>query len=493
MELAFDTADRSGLVVHVVQTYKHVGSEASVNGSNRRELACRKGAAGGALRPLRVPVYGSPRFSKASRVELLASLVHSRLYYNVHIWCNFTESDYSGLHRAAMLGFRTIVDRGSDCSDDYRTPDSHVLARLCQIEPRYQIAASRLRYLPRLCQYGPDCLFAFLQHSAHARTSWLAQLADDVQWLRRSLTFQHDVPDISAQPAEFLAFVTAKPQRWYSLVKTAVRRHAKFHKQQASSQQLVKAFVDYGIGKGVFLPSSIPVAVCAVADPYLCYACDSTFSSSQGLGVHMFKAHGRKQLCRWYAAHDVCDSCLRKFHDRPRLLVHLAQSSPRCLEHLLHVHVPLQDGEVAVLDEVDRVQRRLDKRRGISLRQALLPAVQSSGPRLPPLPWDECRAGRLRVIVGRPADEYPLIQATLPRQVKGSIRDALTPLQGYAPELCKVLAQGFVQHVQSGLCIRLVSQRCELRTNLANFFRQLGLYAEAALVEQQVQYDFVAL
>ncbi|CAE8609824.1 unnamed protein product [Polarella glacialis] len=81
-------------------------------------------------------------------------------------------------------------------------------------------------------------------------------------------------------------------------------------------------------------------------------------------------------------------------HARARLVVHLSQSSPRCLEHLMRVNRPLEDVEVAELDHEDKLRTREEKKKGIGPRQALLPAVDTHGPKLPQVPWPERVKGR---------------------------------------------------------------------------------------------------
>ncbi|CAE8622121.1 unnamed protein product [Polarella glacialis] len=132
----------------------------------------------------------------------------------------------------------------------------------------------------------------------------------------------------------------------------------------------------------------------SVADQFICYDCEQTFGAAQGLGVHTHRVHGRRQMCRWFAQQDSCGSCLKKFHSRARLVVHLSQSSPRCLEHLTRVNQPLEDAEVAELDHEDKLRNREEKKKGIGPRQALLPAFDLQGPKLPQVPWPERVRGR---------------------------------------------------------------------------------------------------
>ena len=136
LQLPFETIAGETAKVHVVHAYRHVGSVATANASNKCELACRRGCGAGALRPLRTAVYGNSRFSVEARKQLMESLVHSRLFHNVHIWCNFTGTDYAGMHRATMLGLRAIHDKYAVEQEDYR--NFH-----CQAEVLAQNAEAR--------------------------------------------------------------------------------------------------------------------------------------------------------------------------------------------------------------------------------------------------------------------------------------------------------------------------------------------------------------
>ncbi|CAE8581932.1 unnamed protein product [Polarella glacialis] len=391
MQVPFETIAGETAKVHVVHAYRHVGSVATANASNKSELACRRACGAGALRPLRTAVYGNSRFSVEARKQLMESLVHSRLLHNVHIWCNFTGTDYAGMHRATMLGLRAIHDKYAVEQEDYRNSDAKVLARLGHIEPRHLISIARLRYLPRMLKQGPDCLFAFLEHTAGEATSWAEQLRLDTAWLRGALC-TIDVPDFESKPEDFFGYVEENPGRWKGLVKAAARKHIERNKEQERVSRLEQEFVQFAVKHGAVQEQMFVQA--SVADQFICYDCEQTFGTVQGLGVHMHRMHGRRQMCRWFAQQDSCGSCLKKFHSRARLVVHLSQSSPRCLEHLMRVNQPLEDAEVAELDHEDKLRNREEKKKGIGPRQALLPAFDLQGPKLPQAPWPERLRGR---------------------------------------------------------------------------------------------------
>ena len=98
--------------------------------------------------------------------------------------------------------------------------------------------------------------------------------------------------------------------------------------------------------------------------------------------MHMFKAHGCKAQVRLFATAETCPICLVHFHDRPRLLYHLKYSSPGCLPKLLHHADPVTEQEADLLDAADAEQRREERRKGVGLRKAWLPAVRLHGPRI---------------------------------------------------------------------------------------------------------------
>ncbi|CAE8587616.1 unnamed protein product [Polarella glacialis] len=347
-------------------------------GTNSRDLACRRGTAASALRPLRASVYGNQHFDCSTRLQLLASLVHSRLTYNVHVWCNVVQRDYDGLHHASMCGFRSLRDKPIKGKEDFQVSDQAVLDSLCWQEPRVTMAAQRLQYLPRLLQQGPACLFAFLQQAEHVPSSWTQQLHADVDWLRLNHG-ESAVPDSRRKPDEFFDFVLQNNKAWKGLVKAAVKRHIEHRVEEQRAQQFEQDFEQLGQSLGLF-PDKVPAAV-RVLDTHFCYDCSRAFLSKAGLFAHRHKIHGYHNVARCYADSDTCPACLQCFHSRARLIVHLSASTTACLKQLVDNFVPLPAEQVEELDKRDAKLASESKRRGI--RRVELPAAFCHGPMLP--------------------------------------------------------------------------------------------------------------
>ncbi|CAE8629497.1 unnamed protein product [Polarella glacialis] len=257
-KLTFSSALRGQQVAEVVQCYRHVGSEAQSNGSNRRDLFCRRGMAHSALLPMQKQVYANRAFSVESRLSLLGSFVHSRLYYNVHVWCHVTASDRAGLHRATMSGYRVVARAHDQGGEDYRTSDVSILEAIGATRPAVLLSARRLGYLPRMLNQAPGCLFAFLQHTAGEETSWHAQLQNDIDWMRQAL-FQNEIPDVLSEPHEFFGFVEAKPKHWQGLIRSAVKRDRAFHNEQARCSRTAKHILELGQQRSLFQSEVQPV------------------------------------------------------------------------------------------------------------------------------------------------------------------------------------------------------------------------------------------
>ena len=96
-ELRFEGITRGKLVVKVVHSYKHVGSEVTDNTANVKEAHCRKNASTAALRPLRKPLFTNEVFARDARLQLLDPLVHSKLFFQTAAWTNWKDTDYEQL------------------------------------------------------------------------------------------------------------------------------------------------------------------------------------------------------------------------------------------------------------------------------------------------------------------------------------------------------------------------------------------------------------
>ena len=99
------------------------------------------------------------------------------------------------------------------------------------------------------------------------------------------------------------------------------------------------------------------------------------------LCIHMFRAHGYRNLARHYITNNTCAACLRIFATRDRCFKHLAYDSPKCFGLLKSVYLPLSVETVGELDtQAVAVRKEQSKTREplASVKRAAGPLINES-------------------------------------------------------------------------------------------------------------------
>ena len=111
-----------------------------------------------------------------------------------------------------------------------------------------------------------------------------------------------------------------------------------------------------------------------------CTICSKVFRSSNALAAHSARSHNVKNPARKLAFGTQCPSCLKEFHTRYRLIVHLAYRSPACHAIASIVLDPMADDEAERLDTQDRPAIRVLARTGRGAAFARIACCQALGP-----------------------------------------------------------------------------------------------------------------
>ena len=85
---------------------------------------------------------------------------------------------------------------------------------------------------------------------------------------------------------------------------------------------------------------------------------------------------------RYFAAGSRCPVCLKFFHTRSGLSIHL-EKNERCYLDVQSCWPLLQHQEVEDLDQIDREAEKILRDKGWWASKALQPVLQAFGPRLP--------------------------------------------------------------------------------------------------------------
>jgi len=79
--------------------------------------------------------------------------------------------------------------------------------------------------------------------------------------------------------------------------------------------------------------------------------CEQSFATHQRLSMHLYRKHRIRPLARLYARGTCCHACMFEFHSRARLLRHLNERAPVCLQYHKQKFPPLSEEEASVLDK----------------------------------------------------------------------------------------------------------------------------------------------
>ena len=359
-----------------VHTYRHLGGILTSDSSPAPDLHFRFAQSMGVVRPLRRRLFGALRFDLQVRRTLLRSLAVSRyvhtaaallLHANVHrrLW----ERQYMAIWRVLIA--RHAADVQAHCYE--------VLRQAQAPSPALALAVARATCLRKLSTNGPTELLTLLwdHWQLHPKSSWLAQLEDDVQHVAvfrpEALRCLGSAPFVPA----ILDSLSTDPWWWPSQVKSAVRQFQVDLEDWKARRHQVRAEDP---------KSSPPVQL-----PYSCYLCTSAFKLRKHLHAHLAKAHGIFSPGRHFALSEECPCCLKRFPDVLLAQLHLKRS-PDCLLHCLHSFRPLTLDEVRVVEAPARTASKAVSRGKWQNYRAKGPPRRAPTAYGPPLPTGAERA-----------------------------------------------------------------------------------------------------
>ena len=321
-----------GVLLRLVSTYRHLGTQASHGTRRGPERAARRSAARAAYHATRKKILSQRRLSKKARVAVARAVVSSRLLNGAGTW----HSHVGAMEDTYMAPFRTIAN------ERWRpghVPASSVRRRLGILDFREAVSMQRLRLAARLVNASPS-LMALLQ--SDAGRAWKAELFCDIELLRQEqgpqLVEVESLSDFEKLWCDF-------PQAWKLLVSSC---HRKLVERRQRSEP----------------PLFVPVPILPT---FSCDECDAVYFTLRALRSHQMKAHQRRREARRYVLGSVCPVCKADFRSRPRVIQHLEVGAKRCvLAWKLGTLVPFSDEAVAAADRLDCEHRRRCKREGRS-------------------------------------------------------------------------------------------------------------------------------
>lgn len=187
----------------------------------------------------------------------------------------------------------------------------------------------------------------------------------DLQWLLNFHGWREGMPE-ELDAWKWLQYIELTPD-WPSIVRKATAA-CKRSRANAAHGKLWERRMAHGLqsdGVNVGMPAQKESII-------QCSWCEKTFSSRRALAMPLTKC---------FAFGNECWMCRRLYHNRPRLIHHLAYSS-RCLS-LQAVFPALGKEKLAELEAADLDQAHAAKKNGWTRRKALVPVVNIPMPDLP--------------------------------------------------------------------------------------------------------------
>ena len=121
----------------------------------------------------------------------------------------------------------------------------------------------------------------------------------------------------------------------------------------------------------------------SLGELHCCNLCDKSYGTFQSLSLHLFKAHGVKNIWRRYIDTTICTVCLKEFWCRERVLNHIRRGSRVC-QNQLHMRGPiLTEAQALAIDQSQAAMNVHLYRQGQRRHKAMSPVIQMQGPLLP--------------------------------------------------------------------------------------------------------------
>ena len=317
---------QTGQFLHFVPHYKHLGVQFVASNAATLEIDMRIGQAKQAYCEMRRTIFGNKHVRVATRLRLMDSLIFSRLSFGQCAWPDPTVRQNARIRACVNKMYRDVT--GHQFWEDTPQSMEEIYGNHQLLDVRVRLARDRLQYASRLYRFGPPSLLAALdEEEEHCKRSWLGGLQEDIKWIKT--TIPHLLPATmmmdQAGLKDWVEWWKAHPQEWRKLVARAVRQHLKQEEIMIGVRRwhrnIFRAVEQAGI---CWQPHPFEAVDPMVDTSFPCQHCDRVFSTPQGRGVHLWKAHGRHAPEWEFVSGSTCPACQLHCWTTARLYQHLA-------------------------------------------------------------------------------------------------------------------------------------------------------------------------
>ena len=310
---------QAGNFLHFVPHYKHLGVQFVASNAATLEIDMRIGQAKQAYCEMRKAVFGNRHVREATRLKLMDSLIFSRLSFGQCAWPDPTHRQAARLRACVNKMYRDVT--GHQYWEDTPQTTEEIYGKHHLLDIRVRLARDRLQYASRLYRFGPPTLLAALdEEAAVCKRSWIGGLQEDLRWIKTTIPhlIPTDLSQDSTRMEDWISWWRENPRAWKKLVLKAVKQHLKVRRWH---RHIFKAVEQTGIR---WRPHPFEVLDPTMDTTFPCQHCDRVFTTPQGRGVHLWKAHGRHAPEWKFVSGSTCPACQTHFWTTARLYQHLA-------------------------------------------------------------------------------------------------------------------------------------------------------------------------
>ena len=341
--------------VRAVPGYKHLGIRYQMDSDLNHEIQCRSAQAQTAFHEVKRQIFANKALTIPTRIQLLHSLVFSKLLYGSGGWYELPRRTVVKLDSILMRFYRSIVNEGFWKNE--LVTDEALRAEYNLPSFRYLLAVARLRFLRHVAVHTHNYHRHLLLTERATGKGWLFELEADIDWMRRCI----DLPELPPTPTtvdtwqSFLLWLHEATIPWKSWIKRATKMHflrenmahecRHFHQQ---AQQILEQH-----GATIHTPTPDDGA----APGFACPECHVVFPTSTGVAVHRAKKHGVHSPLRDYVQSATCPGCLKYMWTSARVVQHLRYRPNQCFDRIFASCIPRGHEPEDLPDHLRRVKR----------------------------------------------------------------------------------------------------------------------------------------
>ena len=308
-----------GVVLPLVDIYRHLGCQQSPAGSLKAEILYRVSQARATFAEARRKVYKNPHISTRRKGFILGATVIPKLVYGAGAWGPLSTSEFRVFSGAVWGFYRPML--GIKRTDDQRVDASTCFALLGMPSPAVLLQVQRLLYLGQMLRTGPPELWAVLR----ADRGQASQFQADLRWLHARTWSTTDLPCPMTGWPHWEQFIVHQPGRYKGAIKRAKAIEVCRHTVVASLTGLHRALVQICGMDHASKPSCGDATLTEV-----CIPCKRAFSSRLAWAGHAARKHGYRSHAFLCAQGRVCLGCGRQYSSSGRLRRHL-ETRPGCV------------------------------------------------------------------------------------------------------------------------------------------------------------------